>query len=217
MYAQKLMLVLVFFALSMGLAYAAEKEPEFVGQLAAGSSSQAGHDPQAYYSPELAKMGLHIEVETNAFQWRDVNTMTPAASLLVEITNKSDQAIPSVGSFPGRAVLYVTAKTLDGNIFYTNEKQFIRIPQQVDREPCEEASLLYDSAFLPRKTTQESFMIPVYTESEDDGRLVRAQLTQDFVVDVEVWYLPNGKKDDPDNAQKWFAVSKELHLPADGK
>ena len=60
-------------------------------------------------------------------------------------------------------------------------------------------------------------MIPVYTESEEEGKLIRTQIAQDFVVEVEIWYLPYGKKDDPGNAQKWFSVAKKLHLPADEK
>ena len=217
MSAHKLMLVLVFLALNLGLGHAATEEPGVSGERVAVVSFQTGNDQQVHYSPELAKMALHMEVEANAFQWRDVNTMTPAASVLVEIINKSDHAIPDVRLFPGRVVLYVTAKTLDGNVFYANEKIYIRSPQQLNQKSCEESSLLYDSAFWPRTTTKESFMIPVYTESEEDGKVVRAQLTQNFTVDVEAWYLPNGKKDGSDSAQKWFAVSKMLHLPADGK
>ena len=56
--------------------------------------SGLGHNMQAYRSPEMVKMALDVEVEANAFQWRDVNTMTPAAHLLVEITNKAGHAIP---------------------------------------------------------------------------------------------------------------------------
>lgn len=58
-------------------------------------------------------------------------------------------------------------------------------------------------------------MIPVYTESKEDGKVIRTLIAQDFIVDVEIWYLPYGKKDDPGNAQKWFSISKNMHLPAD--
>ena len=117
----------------------------------------------------------------------------------------------------------MTAKTLDDKVFYTNEKIYMPIPQQLGRGqkmgqgPYEKSGLIHDSALPPRKTTKESFMIPVYTESEEEGKLIRTQIAQDFVVEVEIWYLPYGKKDDSGNAQKWFSVTKKLHLPADEK
>ncbi len=117
----------------------------------------------------------------------------------------------------------MTAKTKDGTVFYTNEKIYMPIPQQfgrgqkMGRGPYEKSGMLLDTALPPHKTTRETFTIPVYTEREEDGKTIREQITQDFTVDVEIWYLPYGKKDDPGNAQKWFTVSKNLHLPEDEK
>lgn len=117
----------------------------------------------------------------------------------------------------------MTAKTSDGNVFYTTEKIYMPTPQQfgrgdkMGRGPYEKSGMLRDASLPPHKTVKEQFSIPVYTDATKDGKLVRTLLANDFTVDVEVWYLPYGKKDDPGNAQKWFAVSKQMHIEKGGK
>ncbi len=49
------------------------------------------------------------------------------------------------------------------------------------------------------------------------SKLVRTLLANDFTVEVELWYLPYGKKDDPGNAQRWLAQSKQMHIEQGGK
>ncbi|KJS00330.1 MAG: cytochrome C [Desulfobulbaceae bacterium BRH_c16a] len=56
--------------------------------------SKLGHNMQSYRSEELAKMALHVEVDAKAYQWRDIATMTPAANVIVELTNKAGHPIP---------------------------------------------------------------------------------------------------------------------------
>ena len=56
--------------------------------------SGLGHNIQSYRSPEMAKMALDINVDVQAFQWRDVATITPAACVTVELVNKAGHAIP---------------------------------------------------------------------------------------------------------------------------
>jgi hypothetical protein len=56
--------------------------------------SKLGHNMQSYRSPEMAKMALEVEVEAQAYQWRDVATTTPAANVIVELTNKAGHPIP---------------------------------------------------------------------------------------------------------------------------
>lgn len=56
--------------------------------------SKLGHNMQSYRSPELAKMALDIDVEAHAYQWRDISTMTPAATVTVELRNKAGHPIP---------------------------------------------------------------------------------------------------------------------------
>lgn len=56
--------------------------------------SKLGHNIQSYRSAEMAKMALDVNVEAQAFQWRDVTTTTPAANVVVAITNKAGHAIP---------------------------------------------------------------------------------------------------------------------------
>ncbi len=56
--------------------------------------SNLGHNIQSYRSVEMAKMALDVNVEAQAFQWRDVTTITPVANVVVAITNKAGHAIP---------------------------------------------------------------------------------------------------------------------------
>lgn len=56
--------------------------------------SGLGHNMQSYRSKEMAKMALDVEVEAQAFQWRDGSTMTPMAKVIVELTNKAGHPIP---------------------------------------------------------------------------------------------------------------------------
>jgi len=120
-------------------------------------------------------------------------------------------------------VLYVTAKTKDGKEFYSQEKIFMPTPQQMGRGdkmgrgPYEKSGMLADTSLPPLRTVKEEFTIPVYKETKKDGKVERAILANDFTVDVELWYLPYGKKDDPGNSQKWFSVSKELTIAKVGK
>jgi len=120
-------------------------------------------------------------------------------------------------------VLYVTAKTQDGKVFYKNEKIYMPVPQQMGRGdkmgrgPYEKSGILRDTSLPPLKVTKEQFLIPVYKESTKDGKVVRDIIANDFTVDVEISYQPYGKKDDPDNTQKWFAVTKKLSIEKGGK
>ena len=120
-------------------------------------------------------------------------------------------------------VLYVTAKTNDGKVFWSNEKIFMPIPQQLGRGdkmgrgPYEKSGLIRDDTLPPGKEIKQEYNIPVYKEVTKDGKKVREILANEFTVDVELWYLPYGKKDDPGNSQKWFAVSKKLSIEKGGK
>jgi hypothetical protein len=117
----------------------------------------------------------------------------------------------------------VTAKTNDGKEFFKEEKIYMPVPQQMGRGdkmgrgPYEKSGLIRDTSLPPRKIVKEEFTIPVYNEATKDGKLVRNIIANDFTVDVELWYLPYGKKDDPGNSQKWFAVSKKLSIAKGGK
>lgn len=56
--------------------------------------SGLGHDMQAYRSPAMVRMALDVDVEATAYQWRDVSTMTPEATVHVAMTNRAGHAIP---------------------------------------------------------------------------------------------------------------------------
>lgn len=117
----------------------------------------------------------------------------------------------------------MTAKTNDGKVFYSGEKIFMPIPQQfgrgdkMGRGPYEKSGFLRDDSLAPRKAVKEQFYIPVYRETLEDDQWERPIIANEFTVDVEVWYLPYGKKDDPGNAQKWFGVTKKVSVEKGGK
>jgi len=56
--------------------------------------SGLGHNMQSYRAPEMVKLALDVEVEAEAYQWRDGSTMTPLADVIVELTNKAGHPIP---------------------------------------------------------------------------------------------------------------------------
>lgn len=56
--------------------------------------SKLGHNMQSYRSPEMMKMALDFHAYVEAYQWRDVVTTTPAATVIVELKNKAGHAIP---------------------------------------------------------------------------------------------------------------------------
>jgi hypothetical protein len=120
-------------------------------------------------------------------------------------------------------VLYVTAKTKDGKVFYKDQRTYMPIPQQfgigdkMGRGPYEKSGILRDTSLPPMRTVTEKFYIPVYTDSTKDGKMVREIIANDFTVDIELWYQPYGKKDDEGNAQMWQKVSKNLSIAKGGK
>ncbi len=120
-------------------------------------------------------------------------------------------------------VLYVTAKTKDGKVFYQDQRIYMPIPQQfgtgdkMGRGPYEKSGILRDTSLPPMRTVTEKFYIPVYKESTKDGKMSRDIITSDFTVDVELWYLPYGKKDDEGNAQMWQKITKTLSIEKGGK
>jgi len=117
----------------------------------------------------------------------------------------------------------VTAKTNDGKVFYQGEKIYMPIPQQMGRGdkmgrgPYEKSGLLRDTSLPPLRTVVEKFNIPVYNEVTKDGKLSRDIIANDFTIDVELWYLPYGKKNDEGNAQMWQKVTKKLSIAKGGK
>jgi hypothetical protein len=117
----------------------------------------------------------------------------------------------------------VTAKTLDGKEVYKTEKIHMPVPQQfgigekMGRGPYEKSGILRDTSLPPGKMVVEKFDIPLYKEEKVDGKLVRSPIAYEFDVDVELWYLPYGKKDDPGNAVMWNKFTKRITVPKGGK
>lgn len=120
-------------------------------------------------------------------------------------------------------VLYVTTKTPDGKIINQQEKIYMPIPQQfgrgdkMGRGPYEKSGLLKDTSLPPLRTVKETFSIPLYKEIKKDGKLARTIISNDITVEVELWYLPYGKKDDEGNSQMWQKVTKKLSIAKGGK
>jgi len=117
----------------------------------------------------------------------------------------------------------VTVKTPDGKEIYNAQRIYMPLPQQfgvgdkMGRGPYEKSGMLKDSSLGPLKTVTEKFEVPLYHEETKDGKLIRDPLNYEFDVDVELWYLPYGKKDDPGNAQMWNKYTKKITLEKGGK
>lgn len=117
----------------------------------------------------------------------------------------------------------MTAKTLDGKEIFKTEKIYMPIPQQLGRGdkmgrgPYEKSGLIRETSLHPNKTKVEKFEIPLYVEEQKDGKLVRTPIANDFTIDVELWYLPYGKKDDPGNSIMWKKHTKQISLTKGGK
>jgi hypothetical protein len=110
----------------------------------------------------------------------------------------------------------VTVKTSDGKEVFHTEKVHMPVPQrlgrgdQMGRGPYEKSGLIRDSAFAPLKTTVDEYDIPLYKEEKKDGKIVRTKLAEEFNIDVELWYLPHGEKDDPGNNFMFSKFTKKL-------
>jgi len=117
----------------------------------------------------------------------------------------------------------VTAKTLDGKEIFKDEKIYMPIPQQfgrgdrMGRGPYEKSGLIRETSLHPNKTKVEKFDVPLYIEQKKDGKLVRDPIAHDFNIEVELWYLPYGKKDDPGNSVMWKKYTKQISLAKGGK
>lgn len=97
------------------------------------------------------------------------------------------------------------------------------IPQQfgrgdkMGRGPYEKSGFIRDTSLPPGKTVVEKIYVPDYKEEQKDGKVVRNIIANDFTVDVELWYLPYGKKDDPGNSQLWQKFTKKVSIEKGGK
>jgi hypothetical protein len=112
----------------------------------------------------------------------------------------------------------VTAKTSDGKEVFKDERIFMPIPalmgrsETMGRGPYDKSGLVRDTSLPPHKTTTEKFDVNLFNVTEKDGKKVYEAVANDFVVDIELWYLPYGKKDDPGNSQLWNKFSKTISL-----
>lgn len=117
----------------------------------------------------------------------------------------------------------MTAKTEDGKEIYKAEKIYMPVPQQfgigdkMGRGPYEKSGMIRDTSLPPHKTVTEKFEVPLYTEEKADGKIKRNLIADDFVIDVELWYLPYGKKDDPGNSVMWNQFTKKISIGKGGK
>ena len=117
----------------------------------------------------------------------------------------------------------MTAKTLEGKEIYKTEKIYMPVPQQfgvgdkMGRGPYEKSGMIRDTSLPPHKTVTEQFEVPLYAEVKADGKVKRNLIANDFIIDVELWYLPYGKKDDPGNSVMWNKFTKEIRIESGGK
>lgn len=111
----------------------------------------------------------------------------------------------------------------DGKEIYKSQRIYMPVPQQfgvgdkMGRGPYEKSGILRETSLPPLKPVIEKFEVPIYSEEKKNGTLVRTPLGYEFNVEVELWYLPYGKKEDPGNAQMWQKFTKKITLEKGGK
>lgn len=112
----------------------------------------------------------------------------------------------------------MTAKTADGKEVFKDERIYMPIPalmgrsETMGRGPYDKSGMVRDTALPPHKTTVEKFDVNLFNVGEKDGKKTYDAVATDFVVDIELWYQPYGKKDDAGNAVMWNKASKKITL-----
>ena len=99
----------------------------------------------------------------------------------------------------------MTGKDGKGKEIFKESKIYMPIPHQLGRGdkmgrgPYEKSGILRDTSLPPGRPLHETFVIPFPAEfSKKDGKPVTKILDYDMNIDVELWYLPFGtKQDDP--------------------
>jgi len=117
----------------------------------------------------------------------------------------------------------VTAKTPDGKEVFKKSKIYMPVPQQLGRGdrmgrgPYEKSGMIRESGLPPHKTVTEKFEINFPFEDVKEGdKSVRKILAHDMTIDIELWYLPFGVKDE-ENSFLWQKVTKSVSISKTGK
>lgn len=116
----------------------------------------------------------------------------------------------------------MTGKTNDGKEIFRQSKIYMPIPQQfgrgdrMGRGPYEKSGMVRDTSIPPHKTVHETFEIPFQMqEIKKDEKVERTLKSDEITVDVELWYLPYGNKNqDP---YLWHKYSKAVKVSSVGK
>lgn len=116
----------------------------------------------------------------------------------------------------------MTGKTPDGKEIFRQSKIYMPIPQQfgrgdrMGRGPYEKSGMVRDTSIPAHKTVHETFEIAYPIEEIQKGDKVERTLKSgEITVDVELWYLPYGnKQQDP---YLWHKFSKVVKISTTGK
>lgn len=84
------------------------------------------------------------------------------------------------------------------------------------RGPYEKSGIIRDNGLPPHKTVKENFEIPFpYEDVKDGNKTVRKILAHEMTIDVELWYMPFGTKQD--DAFLWYKETREVSISKEGK
>ncbi len=83
------------------------------------------------------------------------------------------------------------------------------------RGPYEKSGIIRDTSLLPFRTITENYDIQFpFKDVKEDKKTVRKILDHEMTVDVELWYLPFGTRDE-DDSFLWKKVTKKVSIEKD--
>ena len=84
---------------------------------------------------------------------------------------------------------------------------------KMGRGPYEKSGMLRDSSLPPNRMVTEKHDIPFpLIEVNKDGKISKTPKSKEMIINVELWYLPYGNRDDEDNNALFRKFSKKVTL-----
>lgn len=85
------------------------------------------------------------------------------------------------------------------------------------RGPYEKSGMIRESGLPPHRTVTEKYAISFPQQEVKEGeKTVMKLLSNEMIIDIELWYLPFGVKDS-DNSFLWQKVTKQVTVSKTGK
>ncbi len=81
------------------------------------------------------------------------------------------------------------------------------------RGPYEKSGIIRDSALPPMRTITEKYDIPFpFEDVKERGKRVRKILAREMTINVELWYMPYGSRNDDDNNTLFRKFTKKVTI-----